>query len=254
VIRDLFARFDPEPNGLLRAISGHITDDMLLWIASSDYGLRVDEHLAALRQVRDTGTFPEPMHWCPAEVLELTRWAEPDEPSLNPGCAGESGHWMRAFCCAALLRATREPWNYGDGVGTDSTLVQLVLSLSALPVDFREEAIKFLSWLMANSEPEGQDGQVCAYGVGLLWFALHRSSPVADEFLIELSEWIAQRADELYGRPYLEGNHGLREMVTLCQRQAAWEMLAVRIAELDLSMRSGELQMWVRLIGEQLIE
>src|ERR1700759_2204844 len=126
MIVDLLNRFRPEPDVLLRAISAHISDEMLEVISIADYGDRADEHLAALRQVRDTGTFPAELHWCPMEVFELTRWSEPDDPDWKPGRTGEFGQWMRAFSCSAILRAEHEPWKhrYNDA-STDSTVIQL---------------------------------------------------------------------------------------------------------------------------------
>jgi hypothetical protein len=267
MIVDLLNLFEPEPDGLLRQISEHVNDEVLEWISTADYGEDADEHLATLRQVRDTGTFPEKMYWCPVEVMELIRWSEPEDPDWKPGRTGEFGHWMRAFSCAALLRATREPWNYGDGLATDSTLVQLVLSLSALPIDFTVQSTKFLAWLLLHSGPEGPDGQVCAYGLGLLWFALQHPAHFGDQSLISLAQWIVRRADEIYQRPASElqqadaelkgyspavGN-GLRQMVIDCHKQSSWEALAIKFLDLDLSSRSSELQMWVRTISERLV-
>ena len=51
MISELLNQFEPEPDGLLRAISSHIDDEMLKRSASADYGDRQDEHLAALRQI-----------------------------------------------------------------------------------------------------------------------------------------------------------------------------------------------------------
>jgi len=267
MIFDLLKQFDPEPDGLLRRVSGHVSDEMLECISMADYGEDMECHLAALREIRDTNVFPKEMHWCPAEVLELIRWSEPEDPDWKPGETGEFGHWMRAFCCAALLRATREPSNYGDGVGTDSTLIQLVLSLCVLPVDFAAEAVRFFAWLLAHSEPEGRDAQICAYGIGLFWFALNHSAHFPDESLISLAQWTIHRADELCespesglrradavseGRSPIYGD-GLREMVLSCQRRSAWEVLALRFMELDLGTRSNELRNCVRVVAEKII-
>jgi hypothetical protein len=252
MIVELLNRFEPEPEGLLREISKHIDDEVLEWISTSDYGSRANEHMVALRQVRDSGTFPEEMYWCPMEVLELIRWSEPEDPEWKPGRTGEFGHWMRAFSCAALLRATREPWNYGDGLGTDSTLVQLILSLHALPVDFTPQAVKFLAWLLLNLEPEGKDKQVCAYGIGLLWFALRLTPPVADGTLISLTKWIVRRTEELYGSYSLGGLPGLQEMVIECQKRESWERLGIAFSDFDLSGRSFALKRLVTTFGEQL--
>jgi hypothetical protein len=267
MIVDLLNLFEPEPDGLLRQISEHVDDEVLEWISTADNGDDADEHMATLRQVRDTGTFPEKIYWCPAEVMELIRWSEPEDPDWKPGRTGEFGHWMRAFSCAALLRATREPWHYGDGIGTDSTLVQLVLSLSALPIDFTVQATKFLTWLLLHSDPEGSDGQVCAYGLGLLWFALQHKAHFADQSLISLAQWIIRRADEIYKSPASELQRaevefegyspavgdGLREMVVSCQKRSSWEILAIKFLDLDLSGRSSDLRQCVQTISEQLL-
>jgi hypothetical protein len=37
-------------------------------------------------------------------------------------------------------------------------------------------------------------------------------------------------------------------------QRSAWEMFGVKLAELDLSNRSSDLQTWVRMIAEQLVE
>src|SRR5580658_3056441 len=252
MIVELLNRYEPESEGLLREISKHISDEMLEWISTADYGSRADEHMMALRQVRDSRTFPEEMYWCPMEVLELIRWSEPKDPEWKPGRIGEFGHWMRAFSCAALLRATREPWNYGDGLGTDSTLVQLILSLHALPVDFTSQAVKFLAWLLLNSDPEGQDEQVCAYGIGLLWFALRLTPPVADGTLISLTNWILLRAKELYAELLFDGGSVPLRMGVGNPPPSRWAPLGAAMFGLDLSERASELQELVQMIGSEL--
>jgi hypothetical protein len=253
MIIDLLNQFEPDLDGLLREISKHIDDEMLGWISAADYALRADEHLVALRQVRETGTFPEEMHWCPMEVLELIRWSEPEDPEWKPGGTGEFGHWMRAFSCAAILRAEHEPYNYSYNDGsTDSTVVQLILSLRALPVDFTSHALGNLAWLLLHSAPEGTNDQVRVYGTGLLWFALQTVPAVPDETLTSLAKWVIRRADELDWRPTAGGWSGLREMVLNCQKKSAWELLGCEFYDLDLSGRSSDLQVWVKVIGEQL--
>lgn len=252
MILNLLNRFDPQPDLLLHDISRHIDDDMLKCISAADYGDLQDEHMAALRQVRDTGTFPQEMYWCPMEVLELIRWSEPEYSNWKPGETGEFGHWMRAFSCAAILRAEHEPYNYSYNDGsTDSTVIQMIQSLRALPVDFSSQAAKNLSWLLLRSDTEGRDDSVRVYGVGLLWFALQVLPPVPDEILISLADWVVIRADELNWRAPAEYS-GLRDMVIQCQKRAAWELLGCELCSLEFSKRSPELRVWIEMIGEQL--
>ena len=163
-IVELLNRFGPEPDVLLREISGHIDDAILDWISRADYGSRADEHMVALRQVRDTGRFPDNLTWCPMEVLELTRWSEPEETQEAARTTFE--HWARAFSCAAILRAEHEPYNYLYNNGcTCSTVIQLIWSLRLLPMDFRSQAASHLAWLILHSDPEGRNDQVRVYGV-----------------------------------------------------------------------------------------
>ncbi|HEX5236679.1 MAG TPA: hypothetical protein VFW25_15270 [Silvibacterium sp.] len=253
MIVDLLNQFGPDSEGLLREISKYIDDEVLASIAAADYGMDQERHLVALRQIRDTNTFPQEMYRYPAEVLELIRWSEPEDHNWKPGETGEFGHWMRAFSCAALLRATREPWKHGDGIGSDSALVQMILSLRALPVDFTDQAISFLAWLLLRSEPEGQDEQVCAYAVGLLWYALQRPALFSDGTLTSLGEWVIQKGEQLFGS-FSSGNFsGLRGMVIHCQKRSSWEHFGIRLLEMDLSGRSRDLRAYVELIAEQLV-
>lgn len=253
MIVDLLNQFEPEPDGLLCEISKHVSDDMLEVIAAADYGMDIEKHMAALRSIRDEGMFPSKMYWYPAEVLELIRWSEPENPEWKPGRTGEFGHWMRAFSCAALLRATREPYNYGDGLATDSTLVQLILSLHALPVDLTRHAVRFLAWLLIHSDPDGQEQQVCAYAVGVFWFALQLDVPVADEVLFSLAKWAMRRAEELYGRYTPGAISGLHEMVIDCQSEHSWKRLGMELFCLDLHEKSPALQAWAKTIAEELV-
>jgi hypothetical protein len=252
MIVELLNRFEPESEGLLSEISRHIDDNMLECISRADYGGGEDEHLAALRQIRDTGTFPQKMYWYPAEVLELVRNSEPDDPIRSLGRTGVFGHWLRAFSCAALLRATREPWNYGDGMFTDETLIQMILSLRTLPVNFTPQAVKFLAWLLIHSEPEGQDEQVCAYGIGLLWFALQQALPIPDETLISLTKWIVRRSRELYVELLFDAGAVPLRMGFGNPPPSRWAALGAALFDLDLSKRAPELQELVQMIGLEL--
>lgn len=255
MIIDLLNRFEPDGDVLLRAISAHVTDEMLEWIAQADYGNRADEHLAAIRLIHQTVKFPENLAWVPMEVLELIRWSEPENPEWKPGRTGEIGHWMRAFSCAAILRAEHEPWNYKyNEISTDSTTIQLILSLEALPIDFSRQAVRHFAWLILKTDPEGMNDSIRDYGVALLWFALRLNPQVPDDDLVALAQRVVKRADDL--NPYMSTAEfsGLKQMVINCQKRSAWELLGVKLSELDLSDRSPDLQTWVQLIAEQLVD
>ena len=227
MIVDILNQFDPDPDVLQHAISAHIDDAMLQAISIADYGMDSEEYLVALRQVRDTCAFPKDLVRFPMEALELIRWSEPENPEWKPRRIGAFGHWMRAFSCAAILRVEHEPYNYhyNDGC-TDATTVQLTLSLGSLPVDLSSQARRHFSWLILNSEPEGENQAIRGYGVALLWFSLHITSRVPDETLASIAQWLIRQADEVNWKKS-EGRSGLREMVLNCMEGSAWELLGV---------------------------
>jgi hypothetical protein len=252
MIVDLIHQFEPEPDDLLRAISKHITDDMLGEIALADYGEDHEDHLAELCQIRDTGEITKPMGWCPGEVLELFRWSQPENFAWKPGRTGLDGHWMRAFCCAALLRATCEPGNHED-VGADHTAVNLIQSLRAIPTDLNRQASRFFAWLVLESDRECDHEHVCAYAILLLWISLQLTNPPPDEALISLANWLCDRSKQLYPELIFDGNPlPLRMGVGNPPPQAAWVNLGNAIFDLDLSRRSPTLQQIVRQIGIEL--
>lgn len=261
-IREVLEQIGPEPDSLLRALSPHITDDMLAEIAAADYGEEVECHLSKLRLIRDTATPPMKMEWCPTEVLELMRWSQPEDPTWKPGSVGIRGHWMRAFCCAVLLRALREPSNYDIGAGNEATLAHLILSTRKLPIDLSSPAAGLLAWLLLHSNLEGRDESTCVYGLGLLWFSLQTPvstiqgtlRTVPDEAMLALALWICQRSIQLRPDLILNGDRLPARMGITDPQAAGWKELGLRFCELNLSRCSAPLREIVEEIGLQLAE
>lgn len=249
--RALLDRFGPDAEILLRKISEHVSDEMLEEISKADYGEDAGEHLEGLRKIRDTGVVHPPLEWCPGEVLELIRWSEPEDPTWKPGRTGEIGHWMRAFCCAALLRTRSEDWSDELSHESDSTVVQLVLSLYVLPTIFNQAAVRFLAWLLLQPDVEYGEEQVCGCRLSLLWLALQSS--LSDDVVLPLAEWILQNAETTYDDSGWRSNCGIRDMVTRSLKKGSWQTLAQRFLDLNLITRSAELRMAVALIGDEML-
>ncbi len=254
MIANLLKQFDPDPDVLLRVISAHVSDEMLEAISMADYGMDSEKYLVALQQVRETGTFPKDLVRFPMEALELIRWSEPELPDVQPIERVVFRHWMRAFACAAILRAEHPPYSYSYNDGsTGATSIQLIWSLRSLPEDFRLITAQNFSWLILNSKPEGNNPSICGYAIALLWFALQLEPRVPDKALVTLAEWLVRRAEELDWRKS-KYRSSLREVILGSSIiEKAWELLAAELCSLDLSDRSTELQIWVLLIGEQLL-
>jgi hypothetical protein len=250
-LNEVLIQFDPAPDSLLREISKHIDDAMLEQIALADYGEEKEEHLAALREIRDTGKTPIKMEWCPTEVLELIRWSQPDDPNWKPGATGLFGHWMRAFCTAALLRALREPTNYDVG-DSEKTLINLILSLRALPIDLNPQAASFLSWLLLHSDLESNNEALPAYGVGLLWFALQHPGSTHGYALESLANWIIHRSTQLHPNLILEPGSLPLRLGFGNPPPSAWQCLGEVMFDLDLNSYSLELQGYIQLIAAEL--
>lgn len=252
MIESLLESLRPDQHALFQAISRHITDDMLDEISRADYGQDAEKHLQALRRLRDTGDFIQPMHWYPCEALELIRSSQPDDPLWRPGSTGTRGHWMRAFASAALLRALGPPWNYqGDAAKPSYNLIQLICSLRAFPIDLTLEAVRMVAWLMLRSDLEESDPQPVYFGVGLLWLALHLAAGPTDDQLICLSDWIVGREAELHRKATSAFDRWLLGIGN-DPPPSRWEMLGRDFLLIDLQTRAPVLQDWVKLIGGEL--
>jgi len=76
----IFAAFKPDADALLKRISKHFDEAALAQIAKLDpVGSYVGDHLVKLRKSRH-GIIEEPLEWKPREVLEFSRWMEPEAP------------------------------------------------------------------------------------------------------------------------------------------------------------------------------
>ena len=250
MIQSFLQSLGPDQHALFWKIAEHIDDHMLDVIACADYSQDADQHLTALLRLRDTGGLVEPFHWIPCEVLELIRHSEPEDPSWKPGEEGVRGHWIRAFACAALMRALGPPWNYRV---TDPSynLIRLLRSLAVLPIDLSQPAIQFIAWFMLWTGIEGQDEQTIYFGIALLWLALQQKNPSADDDLIRLSEWIVTHEEELHrARPSAFDRWLLG--IASDPPPSPWESVGADLMKLDLRGRRQQLQEWVKLIGSEL--
>jgi len=106
------------PNSLLKATAGLLDDADLQSIARADYGNDSEEHLARLVDIARLCELPSPLQWHPREVLELTRWSEPEQQ--DPGMAAKLSRQC-AFACTVLLVSYGDPRNAGASYGSNQT-------------------------------------------------------------------------------------------------------------------------------------
>lgn len=197
-VASLLLGFAPDPDALLLWLRPCITDDMLAEIAAADYGMDYDAHLVALQRIRDEGVVFAPMGWEPKEVLELIRWSEPEDPAWRPGSTGERGHLMRAFCCAALIRAAAEPANDGYFSGENQSVIQLIASTLELGRSAQHAALRALTWRQMHAPADLDERPFFALGILLLAVALGLDSEGA--MLQRLCAWVV--AEEAWSRAH----------------------------------------------------
>ena len=175
--------------GLLTQVARVVHDGMLRTIAEADYGMDVEEHLAALRAIH-AGEIPVPIAWAPREVLELVRWSQPDGPHgrWDGKDAGREGHWQRAFACTALLHIASEPENRERLLGGEKdTIIQLIGSIIALAAQLQLPALRLLSERVLALDLGDPELPFFALGILLLAAMLPDVEP---EQLSNLGAWV----------------------------------------------------------------
>ncbi|QNQ08352.1 hypothetical protein [Sphingomonas alpina] len=245
--------FEPHSGLLLEQLGRLIDESMLREIAEADYGADAEAHHAALRRMRDTGFVPQSNEWEPREVLELIRWSRPDQPEWKPGGYGERGHWMRAFCCASLLRMAGED-DMGAHHSFNETVAGLVASLDALDAGLWAEAGAFFGWFMDQLAGAGDQGEAPFVGMAVLHCAL-RIESIPDPAIIALCQWIIEREEAEAQEPYAPGDgHGWLHRISFHdQHRDIWTKLGEALAEPGLA-RSEEVLEWVGVISLSLAE
>lgn len=184
----LLVAFPASAERLLDVARRQVDDAMLAEIARADYGQDAEAHLAALVPIRDHGRVPAPIHWHPGEVLGLIRWSQPEDPSWKPGSVGTRGHQMRAFVCAALLRATAEPENEEFENADDSSLAQCLASGKVLGQEMLEAAAQFLTWRIPRMTCDHAARLVFPLGLLVLATCL-REGRLEEYVLGQAAEW-----------------------------------------------------------------
>jgi hypothetical protein len=185
---EILQKLNPAPDALLNALSEEVDDGMLMEIAAADYGMETEEHLAQLYRIRDSHEIPAPMGWNPREVLNLTRWHEPDKTYPEVGEQNRRGHLIRAFACTVLLVANTDPSNVGYFDGENQTLAQLLASLPVIGSPFQVNVLRFIAWRAQDFSDIHEDGLF--YLLALLILILRTKAPVTTPELQEIIDYL----------------------------------------------------------------
>lgn len=238
----LLEKLSPDADSLLTAISKHVDDSMLMNIASADYGEDIALHFEQLRKIRDEQVVFAPMDWYPREVLELTRWNEPEKMKLSPYTLLQR-HTIRAFACATLLRAMAEPLNDGYFGGDNDTIAPLLESLSVLDVKLQKEALRFFAWRAQQLPP--YDASVAPfYLLALLILLLRTQATISRIELKTILDWIYAKVRTAYKLEYYMGQgikgQWLTWITVYNQRHVIWQALGREIATLAENYGNSE--------------
>lgn len=139
-----------------------VTDAALEVVASGDYRTDEQQHLAALREIRDTGLVPLPLAWHPLEVVSLYQWSEGEDVD----------HAARAFGCTVICLPELVPAGQGRG-GLEDTFAVLLESCCVLGEDAESRAMGLL--VAFADGPQHVEPVVVAFAtLGLLLVAARR--------------------------------------------------------------------------------
>jgi len=145
---------DPQPDALLRLLAPEIDDSMLEEIAGADHGVDFEEHLAALRRIRDEGHVFEPTGMVPGEVLEIIAIRDIDS-GWDPRSPRPRAHAIRLFACAAIARAAGAPENRDRFLAEDRAALHLAASAIVLGREHAVAALRSLAWRLAVLSRDG---------------------------------------------------------------------------------------------------
>ena len=119
-----------------------ITEEELAFIAGLDYGMGVDKHLAALREVifEQGGEVTQDQYWYPHEVIAL------GAHHLQPGHEREF-----FFCTMLVLQAVQS--GYDDTVEWSDKFQDRANEYQQLPTELRDEILAAYLQLESSEHP-----------------------------------------------------------------------------------------------------
>lgn len=213
-------QFSPAAEPLVQLVRQGVDDEQLQKMARCDYAQDVEEHLNALRRIK-AGDIPAPMEWHPREVLELTRWTEPDNYPPEAESQKVRDHWIRLFACTILIHADVNPKNFeAYHWGDNETTIQLIESAVRLGTEALEAALQFLCWGLQQEQL--YEDESWYFALAILWLAtrLNRCDAATAEYLIAIAH-----------------NYGstLSTLIKESQRKTKWTQLAT---DLDILRQS----------------
>ena len=147
---------------------------------------------------------------------------------------------MRAFACAALLRATMQ-----DGGGIEeATLAQCLVSAKAVGEQMSEAAARFLTWVIPRTAGGGEPRWLLAFGLLVVATRL-RLGRVADPALGDAADWVlTEEAAERQG--FIPTNP---TPLAFGHMYGLWQPLAAELIREAADIHTGEVRDNLEFIG-----
>lgn len=275
IIQNLLTEtFPPDQAALLEWLAEQVDDRLLGEIARADYGSDYSEHFKILKAIRDELAIPAPLRWIPKEVLELTRWSEPENPALKSSLTSIEGHLNRAFSCTVLLIAGGDQQSADYIDGENQTLIQLVASVLVLGEEAPRLTLQMLVWrLFSTTTLVVEDRPFFALAILLLIIALNNvplkkvktKAKVKERVLLIdgaklklLAEWVMEEEAQVRkeaGRYYSTGltNRWLFDLTFFNLREDKWVELGRQLLLDPPNPHPPEADESLRLIGSALV-
>jgi hypothetical protein len=226
------AAFPPAPERLLNTLRAQVDDPLLMQIANADYGEGADECFGTLKIIRDTGEMPPQSSGNLWNVLELTRWYDPEraDPSFDRSLTGRRAHLAQLFACAMLLRLDSHD-------SEDSTLAQALKCTSYLGEELTAAFASHLTSRILIKRPEYPDSLFRA--LSLLICAIRLKEHTPHRLAAEIADWVLAEESRLLQR--MRGNDlGERCPPAFSLLQGLWTPLLAELSSEAARMPPGD--------------
>jgi hypothetical protein len=164
----LRAQLRPSELALRDWVRDRLTAEIVLEIASMEYGQQVADNQYAIEELLAVHHLPAELLWPPRAVLELASYHR---------CHSEAEHIARLFSCLVLIRADYT-------VQPAETMAALVESALELGPEATEHAVSYLAWCrllepsLCRDDPEAQPFLTLGLLLTYLASPLHRDAAV----------------------------------------------------------------------------
>ncbi len=239
VLQTVVSPFQGDPKALLDLLCTNIQDDSLSWISEADYGMEAEERLVELRKIKQDMAIYE-MDYGLKEVLELTRWQEPERTLDKWMTEPQKKNIQIAFSSAVLLTV---PSSLYYRMQENSSIIRLVETseyLEQVLPGMLLATSHVLAWRVAQSDTDEEE--VPFFLLGLILTGL-KCGGYEDSSMIQLIDQLLRAESALHEQgigPYDVADWLFRNTY-YNQSQGSWQSYAPFLSEQSEKTKSVDL-------------